>query len=174
MKEWSHLKGGFYLGLLSIIAFLIYKPLGVSTSYVLTDGMILNAISPEFVANNEYFQKYAGNFNISPGWLLTVGMIIGGFIGSKLFSVKTENGSKGNHVPEMWAERFGESKWKRYAGAFIGGFLLLYGARLADGCTSGHVISGISQMAVSSLLFGAAVFASGIPTAKLLYRKGRK
>ncbi|WP_300643307.1 YeeE/YedE thiosulfate transporter family protein [uncultured Helicobacter sp.] len=27
----------------------------------------------------------------------------------------------------------------------LGGFLLLYGARMAGGCTSGHMMSGIMQ-----------------------------
>ena len=52
-----------------------------------------------------------------------------------------------------------------------GGFIMLIGSRLAGECTSSHIISGMSQMAVSGLLFGAAVFASGIPAAKLLYRR---
>ena len=50
----------------------------------------------------------------------------------------------------------------------VGGVLLLFGARLAGGCTSGHIISGITQLAVSSVIFAAAVFAAGITTAKLL------
>ena len=54
--------------------------------------------------------------------------------------------------------------------AFTGGLLLLFGARLAGGCTSGHVISGISQLTVGSFIFGIAIFASGIVTAKMLYR----
>ena len=60
---------------------------------------------------------------------------------------------------------------RRYLDAFVGGALLLFGARLAGGCTSGPIISGITQLAMSGLLFGAAVFASGIVTAKLLARR---
>ena len=48
---------------------------------------------------------------------------------------------------------------------------MLIGSRLAGGCTSSHIISGMSQMAVSGLLFGVAVFASGIPAALLIYRR---
>jgi uncharacterized membrane protein YedE/YeeE len=57
---------------------------------------------------------------------------------------------------------------RRYADAFLGGVLIVFGARLAGGCTSGHIISGITQLAVSGLIFGAAVFGAGILTAKLL------
>jgi uncharacterized membrane protein YedE/YeeE len=55
--------------------------------------------------------------------------------------------------------------------AFAGGALLLFGARLAGGCTSGHVISGIAQLTIGSFIFGMAVFASGILTARTLYKR---
>lgn len=55
---------------------------------------------------------------------------------------------------------------------FVGGFLILFGARLADGCTSGHVITGFTQLATASFIFAGAVFAAGIPMAKLLRGKG--
>jgi uncharacterized membrane protein YedE/YeeE len=51
----------------------------------------------------------------------------------------------------------------------VGGFLALFGARLADGCTSGHGISGCLQLAVSGWFFFIVMFASGILTARLLY-----
>jgi len=46
--------------------------------------------------------------------------------------------------------------------------LIIFGARLAGGCTSGHIISGMTQLAVSGVLFAAAVFASGLLTARLI------
>lgn len=54
---------------------------------------------------------------------------------------------------------------KLYLPSFVGGFLLLYGARMADGCTSGHMMSGMMQGSVSGYLFAAAVFVVAIPTA---------
>src|SRR5690606_31952256 len=56
--------------------------------------------------------------------------------------------------------------------ACAGGFLILFGARLAGGCTSGHVITGMTQLATASFIFAAAVFAVGIPTARVVKRKG--
>ena len=73
-------------------------------------------------------------------------------------------------MPSMWVKQFGASRMKRFATAFAGGVLLLFGARLAGGCTSGHMISGISQLAVGSFIFGITTFAVAIGTAKLLYR----
>ena len=56
----------------------------------------------------------------------------------------------------------------------IGSIIIMYGARLADGCTSGHGISGCLQLAVSGWLFFIVMFASGILTAKLLYGRSRQ
>jgi uncharacterized membrane protein YedE/YeeE len=56
--------------------------------------------------------------------------------------------------------------------SFIGGFILLFGARFGGGCTSGHMISGVSQLAVSSLVFSSALFMSAIITARSLYADG--
>jgi len=71
----------------------------------------------------------------------------------------------------MWSAEFGQSSPRRMTHAFIGGVLLLFGARLAGGCTSGHMISGISQLTIGSFLFGISIFASGIITARMLYSR---
>ena len=55
--------------------------------------------------------------------------------------------------------------------AFLGGLLVLFGARMAGGCTTGHVLSGMAQLSIAGFLFAAAVFAGGIPTALLLKRR---
>ena len=48
---------------------------------------------------------------------------------------------------------------------------MLFGARMAGGCTTGHVLSGMSQLSVAGFLFAAAVFVGGIPAALLLKRR---
>ena len=73
-------------------------------------------------------------------------------------------------VPGVWRNRFGGSVGKRMVAAFIGGFIILFGARLAGGCTSGHGISGTLQLAVSGWVFFAVMFVTGVTTAKLMFR----
>ena len=77
-------------------------------------------------------------------------------------------------MPTLWAQRFGPRPAFRYAACFLGGFLILFGARLAGGCTLGLFISGASQLAVSGLYFGAVIFPAAMITARLVYgsRKG--
>jgi uncharacterized membrane protein YedE/YeeE len=46
--------------------------------------------------------------------------------------------------------------------AMIGGGLLIFGARLGGGCTSGHGITGMSQLSISSFITVAAMFGGGM------------
>ncbi len=74
-------------------------------------------------------------------------------------------------LPAIWYANFGDSAAKRYAVAFLGGFIVLYGARLAGGCTSGHMMSGMMQTALSGYIFAAGAFAAAVPVAMMMYRK---
>lgn len=44
----------------------------------------------------------------------------------------------------------------------LGGLIMAFGARMAGGCTSGHGISGMSLLGISSLVTVASMFAGGI------------
>jgi uncharacterized membrane protein YedE/YeeE len=52
--------------------------------------------------------------------------------------------------------------------AALGGFFIIFGARMAGGCTSGHGISGLSLMSISSFFTVAATFGVGILTGSLM------
>jgi uncharacterized membrane protein YedE/YeeE len=47
----------------------------------------------------------------------------------------------------------------------VGGLCLAYGARVGEGCTSGHGLSGMAQLSVASIVSVAAMFGSGIALA---------
>ena len=46
--------------------------------------------------------------------------------------------------------------------AILGGFLVGFGARYADGCTSGHAITGLSHLQLQSLLSVIGFFIGGL------------
>lgn len=52
--------------------------------------------------------------------------------------------------------------------AIAGGFLVGFGARYADGCTSGHAISGLSHLQLPSLLTVIGFFIGGLLMTHLL------
>jgi len=56
--------------------------------------------------------------------------------------------------------------------SFAGGFILIFGAQLGGGCTSGHGLSGFQTLAVPSMFATAAMFAGGIGTAFILFFAG--
>jgi uncharacterized membrane protein YedE/YeeE len=162
---------GLLLGLLVVLATALVQPFGVSTQYVLTDAIVLHSTAPAAAESIEYFNKYGqkADWSVGYGWMLVFGM----FLGSGIAALATHRFRlrKNPALPDMWRAQFGEHTGKRMLHAFIGGVLLLFGARMAGGCTSGHMISGISQLTVGSFIFGAAIFASGIVTARMLYKK---
>jgi uncharacterized membrane protein YedE/YeeE len=102
-----------------------------------------------------------------PGsWLMAfvLGMAIGGFIAGRTFARELRD------IPAAWEKRYGSSRIRRYGATFAGGFLILFGARLAGGCTLGLFLSGATQLAVSGLYFGVVIFAVAMLTARLVYR----
>ncbi len=185
--EWNWLKGGLAMAAVAIAAFLLIKPIGVSTQFAVVDTMIWKAIDPEIVqkeekngkvvysSTNAYINKSNASYARSADNPVNYGLIfVLAMIGGVVLSILTggpKPSAEERKVPEGFRRYFGFRPALRYTLAFIGGVLTLYGARLAGGCTSGHMISGISQTAVSSLLFAAGAFATAIPLAIWLYRK---
>lgn len=56
--------------------------------------------------------------------------------------------------------------------AFAGGFLMVFGSRLASGCTSGHGLSGMPLMISNSFIAVAGMFGAGMVTARILHALG--
>lgn len=163
---------GVALGLLLTLATFLVTPLGVSTQFVVTDALVAHQVAPEATEKNTYLAKYGEkeSWGVGYGWMLVFGMFAGGAVTARVFRKRQPAQDKGS-MPGMWTQVFGTSRGKRFAAAFFGGVLLLFGARLAGGCTSGHMISGISQLALSSFVFGICTFGAAIAMAHVLYRK---
>lgn len=169
MTRWSPYAVGAGIGALSWATFgLMDKALGASTSVVQCAGMIEGAVAPDHVRSNAYFAKYlVGKPGVDWQFALVVFLAIGALLAAKLGrSVRQPT------VPDTWRARFGPSRALRFAGAFVGGAVMIFGARMAGGCTSGHGISGGLQLAVSSWTFFGAMFVSGVAAATLIYGVG--
>ncbi len=158
-KKW--ILSGTALALLDVLVFTTFvsnRPIGASTSFpYLADTLTgLNHMA--------YYQHIQ-----APGhWeaLFLSGAFLAGLLISlfkKEFKIKL--------IHENWKTYKGTSKNKRVFWAFLGGFILIFGARMAGGCTSGHILSGGMQLAFSSLVFAIFVFAGLLGTAKLFYKK---
>ena len=163
MERWSPYAVGIGIGLLSCVAFLLSdKPIGCSTAFSRTSGMIERLFRGGVVAEKAYYKKFAPS--IEWEWMLVAGIFIGGFISAQLsgqFHMEW--------VPATWASSFGYTPISRWATALTGGIILGIGARWAGGCTSGHGISGTLQLAVSSWLAVFCFFIGGIATAMIIF-----
>jgi len=174
--------GGLLLGLVFFAAVLLVKPIGVSTQFVILDGILADAVNPALVtetdqgytSTNAYLAKSGGKYAkavsnpLNYSFVFVIAMMLGGFL-----SAMARGGLSASErqVPALWRANFGDCRFKRYAAAFVGGFVVLYGARLAGGCTSGHMMSGMMQTAVSGYIFAAGAFMAAVPVSLLLFKK---
>ncbi|WP_315705949.1 MULTISPECIES: YeeE/YedE thiosulfate transporter family protein [unclassified Bradyrhizobium] len=165
-SRWSPYLVGAGIGVLSWVAFAVFgDPLGVTTAYSRVASLFaLPVLGPDAVAANSYWKAMPLKWDYGV-WFL-VGIPLGAFLAAIVSGTW-----RLELVPEVWKERFGPSVFKRFVAAFFGGIVIMYGARLAGGCTSGHGISGGLQLAVSSWLFLAVMFATGLLVSRLMFRK---
>lgn len=188
-EKFNWLKGGLLLGIVFLAAVWLVKPIGVSTQFVIVDAIIWNMFSSDLIVQNESSEqeytstnaylnkskgKYAANVAnpLNYGLVFAFSMILGGFLSGLFSNKKIDNEDKKS--PAVWRNKFGSFKNKRMLYTFFAGFLVLFGARLAGGCTSGHMMSGMMQTSVSGYLFAAGAFATGIPVAILFFKSKKR
>ena len=192
MNKNSWIKGAIILGFSFFIAVFLVKPIGVSTQFSVLSGIIHSQIDKNVIvedsnretgykSSNAYYDKSEGKLAkaiknpINYDFIFVLAIPVGGYLGYKIFKRKEENheidGSKDIKTCTLDDNKKGFIG--RYLPSFIGGFILLFGARMADGCTSGHMMSGMMQGSVSGYVFAISVFATAIPTA-LLVKKIKK
>lgn len=152
LSPWPWWFSGTLIGLtVPLFYILAGKALGVSTSFQHIAAMC----APN--TNIAYFKNYNWRDN---GWRMVfiVGLALGGFLASTIFS------------SEPIAPFFPDS-YRSLSGAFkmlLGGTFVGFGARYAGGCTSGHTITGLSNLSWPSLVATIAFFAGGVAFTWLL------
>ena len=181
MKDIKWVGKAMVLGVSFFIAVLLVKPVGVSTQFSVITGMVHSIVDPGVItenpdtksgyeSTNAYYNRSEGKLAksiknpMNYSFLFFLAIPVGGYLGYQLLDnkkhgTKAKVANKNNMIP---AEKF---KIKDYVPSFFSGILLLYGARMAGGCTSGHMMSGIMQGSISGFVFAAAVFIVAIPVA---------
>ena len=108
------------------------------------------------------------------------GAILGGFIAANYLSSPTPVDISESTIAHLqdWGIAYSENvlenqgflptdifNWGNPKGvilAIVGGFLVGFGARYGDGCTSGHAISGLSHLQLPSLITVIGFFIGGL------------
>ncbi|KAK7108480.1 thiosulfate transporter TsuA-like [Littorina saxatilis] len=146
---WSPYAGGILVGLLQIpMILLLEDTIGGSSSYV--------TVMSQWVVTSQLQQRFpylaAKRTGLSNWWqvLYVGGAILGGLASAAASdSLATVQGVG-------------------VAEAVCGGVVMLLGARLAGGCTSGHGISGVGLLAWLSFLAVPCMFGGAIATAYIM------
>ncbi|GAB3874906.1 YeeE/YedE family protein [Hymenobacter segetis] len=176
-KPWPWYVAGPLIGL-TVPALLLAgnKALGISSSL----RHICAACVPAGIPFLNYNWR-AESWNL----VFVLGIALGGFIGYRLMghpaavaiSAETVRDLKAQmHLTdftgllprELFAlENLGN--WKGWVFMMLGGFLVGFGTRYAGGCTSGHAISGLSNLQWVSLVAVVGFFAGGLVMTWLIY-----
>lgn len=117
--------------------------------------------------------------------MVVLGAIIGGYIASNFMSdnivlinpdvaqqLATDYNINSANQAYLPTEIFGLENFaepKNILILLIGGLLVGFGARYAGGCTSGHAISGLSNLQVPSLIAVVGFFIGGLIMIHLIY-----
>lgn len=145
MQPWPWWFSGILIGLtVPLLYVLAGKAFGISTS--LQEAGAICAPNSKL----EYLSKFDRQGNL---WTLVfaLGIAIGAFIANRLLSIEPVD-----FLPAAFATPAGAIK------LLIGGFLIGFGTRYAGGCTSGHSITGISNLNWPSLVATIFFFVGGL------------
>ncbi|MBN2048361.1 MAG: YeeE/YedE family protein [Anaerolineaceae bacterium] len=162
-SQWSPYAVGIGIGILSWFTLLISKkPIGCSTTFAKSAGLVERLFGGKKTGEKPYYQK----IGLAVDWqfMLVIGIILGSFLSSRL-----SGDFDWQWIPAQWAAVYGTGKLLRVIAALLGGILLGFGARWADGCTSGHGISGAMQLSVGSWISAIFFFIGGILMAQILF-----
>ena len=165
-EEWSPYVAGALLGVVGILAVAVSDNLlGASGGFQNVVGLIGQRLAPALF-DNMYF-----DFIMPPGITWQVILLVGVFFGGMIGALSSRTFKLSANPDSQWKHIFGNQTWKRWLLAFVGAIILQYGAGIAGGCTSGLAIAGGMLLAPAAFLFIGGMFASGIVTALIVYRK---
>lgn len=144
LNTWQWYVAGPLIGLF-VPALLVIKnkQFGISSSFLHFCSSVLPGDKKSILNYNK--EKNSWKF------YFVLGIVIGALIASNFLSQP-----KVNFLPDLYYSFSG------YIKLLIGGFLVGFGTRYADGCTSGHSITGLAMLRLSSLKATIAFFVGGL------------
>ncbi|KAH8724987.1 hypothetical protein GQ44DRAFT_827096 [Phaeosphaeriaceae sp. PMI808] len=141
------LLGGSLIGAAQAMALILTgNPVGVSTAYEVV-GLFFWRIWRSLFG---YDQKTAASLPLKSVFF-AVGITVGALVRSQSIPLTDLDPDAGITAPR----------------GVLGGFIMVLGARLAGGCTSGHGISGMSMFSISSFITVVSMFLGGFGSALL-------
>eukprot|EP00732_Lithocolla_globosa_P000703 Lithocolla_globosa_v1_NODE_260_length_4772_cov_3.217087.p1 type:complete len:376 gc:universal NODE_260_length_4772_cov_3.217087:4496-3369(-) len=149
--NWPYWYCGCWIGAGNLVTALgIQRLMGPSTAY---DTILAAVLASTGWSRSWVRRKATATFQSAYWRFVFLGsMMAGGFLSSYLSGT---NGWVHTQSPVI-------PKSPSLAMGFFGGFVSLFGARMADGCASGHGVSGFSTLYCDSLLMAPCFFGTGM------------
>jgi uncharacterized membrane protein YedE/YeeE len=175
-EPWPWYVSGPLLGLIVPLLYWLNSSFGVSSNIDTICGILGG-------------KKFSDYFDFSlkdrrPGLLFVLGAMIGGFIASKFLTIENYHVAISDATLESirnlgveysagllpdqlftWNALF---TLQGFISIVVGGFLVGFGTRYAGGCTSGHSITGMSNLQIPSLVATIGFFIGGLITTHFL------
>lgn len=157
VKKWSLYIGAIALMILLVLVFVVNgKGWGVTTSFAKWGGWIMGLEGKDvFVDTPNKAASMDKGILFDAGSFRNFGIILGAlifvFISNRLVIDTKE-----------FKKRTTKEHVVRYSVAVIAGFMLGFGARIADGCNAGQLCNGIMTGSLSAWLFGIMMTFGGI------------
>lgn len=177
-EPWPWYVSGPLIALVMFLLLLVGKKFGMSSNLRATCAAVGAGKSVSFFKYDWKAEKW--------NLVVMIGAVIGGFIASNFMSdnsavqinpevahkLSTQyhiNSASESYLPtEIFAT---ENLFQPFnlVILIVGGFLVGFGARYAGGCTSGHAISGLSNLQVPSLIAVIGFFLGGLAMVHFIY-----
>lgn len=191
MNDLKWIGKSMLLGLAFFLAVFLVKPVGVSTQFSVLSGIVHNIVDSDLIvedsgrdsgyrSTNAYFDKDEGKLAksienpLNYSFIFVLAIPLGAFLSSRLRRRKANGADQPFAVGPDNDFKEKQSFTQKYLPGFLAGFLILFGARMAGGCTSGHMMSGIMQGSVSGFVFTAAVFGIAIPVSIMTTKRSMR
>ena len=132
---------------------MVGRPWGIGGGETKIVALFENMFISEHVSSNLHFQAFIPEVN----WfvMMIVGIVIGSFISAKI----------GNDFKIRMPQ---ERKWLVYT--FVGGMLMGLGERIGNGCNVGHILSGVPQFSIGSIVGGVFIVVGAYIGSKIIVR----
>ncbi|KAK3582153.1 hypothetical protein CHS0354_033079 [Potamilus streckersoni] len=152
-KNWPPFVCGAMIGMLQLpMIFFVRSTLGASSSFCTLISQL------QVTENLQKMSPYLGKYRSGIGhW-------------SKVFYVGSA--IVGSYLSTQASGSYGVVTGVSPARAFLGGLMIVFGARMAGGCTSGHGLSGFGLLFILSIYATVAIFVGGIATAFMMKLMG--
>lgn len=154
-QPWPWYVSGPLIGLsVPLLLLLSGKALGISSSFQNLCGLAFTR-DRKALAKDPAYKKEAWKV------LFAAGLVLGGFLAARFLS--------SGHTD------FLPSGYHSVSGAFkllAGGLLVGFGSRYAEGCTSGHAITGLASLQLASLVAVIGFFSGGLAAAGITFLIG--